>query len=133
MKSRFALLVMVVACAAPLAAQGGGGGMGRGGNRMMNIDTLTATYSLSADQKTKAEGLIKIYNDNTAATMAWMRAQMQSGGGRNADSSKKVQDAMAKFNADFKALLAGPQITKFDSIQAARAARMGGRMGGGGL
>ena len=39
---------------------------------------------------------------------------------------------MAKFNADFKALLAGPQIAKFDSIQAARAARMGGRGPGGG-
>jgi hypothetical protein len=133
MKSRFALLAMVLVSAAPLAAQGGGGmGGGRGGNRMMNIDTMTAMYSLSADQKTKTEGLIKIYNDGTAATMAWMREQMQSGGGRNADSTKKVQDAMAKFNADFKALLAGPQIAKFDSVQAARAARMRGRGPGGG-
>ena len=133
MKSRFALLAMVVVCAAPLAAQGGGmGGMGRGGNRMMNIDTLTATYSLSAEQKTKATALIKVYNDNTAATMAWMMTQRQAGEARNADSAKKVSDAMTKFNADFKALLAGPQITKFDSIQAARAARMGGRGPGGG-
>jgi hypothetical protein len=133
MKSRFALLAMVLVSAAPLAAQGGGGmGGGRGGNRMMNIDTLTATYSLSADQKTKAEGLIKIYNDGTAATMAWMRTQRQAQAEIPADSSKKVTDAMAKFNADFKALLAGPQIAKFDSIQAARAARMGGRGPGGG-
>ena len=129
MKSRLALLVMVVVSAAPLAAQGGGGGMGRG-NRMMNADTLTAVYSLSAEQKTKTEGLLKIYNDGTAATMAWIRTQPR--GSAPPDSMKKIQDAMAKFNADFKALLAGPQIAKFDSIQAARAARMGGRMGGGG-
>jgi hypothetical protein len=131
MKSRFALLAMVLVSAAPLAAQGGGGmGGGRGGNRMMNIDTLTATYSLSSDQKTKAEGLIKIYNDGTAATMAWIRTQPR--GSAPPDSMKKMQDAMAKFNADFKALLAGPQIARFDSIQAARAARMGGRGPGGG-
>ena len=132
MKSRFALLAMVVVAAAPLAAQGGGG-MGRGGgNRMMNADTLTAVYNLSADQKTKTIALIKVYNDGTAATQAWMMAQRQAGEARNADSAKKVQDAAAKFNADFKALLAGPQIAKFDSIQAARAARMGGRGPGGG-
>lgn len=129
MKSRFALLAMVLVSAAPLAAQGGGG-MGRGGNRMMNADTLTAVYGLSAEQKTKTEGLIKIYNDGTAATMAWVRTQPR--GSAPPDSMKKLQDAMAKFNADFKALLAGPQIAKFDSIQAARAARMGGRGPGGG-
>lgn len=130
MKSRLALLAMVVVSAAPLAAQGGGG-MGRmGGNRMMNADTLTAVYSLSADQKTKTEGLLKIYNDGTAATMAWIRTQPR--GSAPPDSMKKIQEAMAKFNADFKALLAGPQIAKFDSIQAARAARMGGRGPGGG-
>jgi hypothetical protein len=130
MKSRLALLAMVVVSAAPLAAQGGGG-MGRmGGTRMMNADTLTAVYSLSADQKTKTEGLLKIYNDGTAATMAWIRTQPR--GSAPPDSMKKIQDAMAKFNADFKALLAGPQIAKFDSIQAARAARMGGRGPGGG-
>lgn len=137
MKSRFALLAMAVVSAAPLAAQGGGmGGMsmggGRGGSRMMNIDRLTATYNLSAEQKTKAEGLIKIFNDGTAATQAWMMAQRQAAEARNADSAKKVMDAMAKFHAGFKALLAGPQIAKFDSIQAAHAARMGGRGPGGG-
>ena len=133
MKSRFALLAMVLVSAAPLAAQGGGGmggGGGRGGNRMMNADTLTALYGLSADQKTKTEGLIKIYNDGTAATMAWVRTQPR--GSAPPDSMKKLQDASAKFNSDFKALLAGPQIAKFDSIQAARAARMGGRGPGGG-
>lgn len=133
MKSRFALLAMVVVCAAPLAAQGGGmAGMGGRGNRMMNADTLTVMYSLSADQKTKTVALIKVYNDGAAATQAWMMAQRQAGEARNADSAKKVSDAMTKFNADFKALLAGPQIVKFDSVQAARAARMGGRGPGGG-
>jgi len=130
MKPRFALLAMVLVSAAPLAAQGGGG-MGRG-NRMMNADTLTALYGLSAEQKTKTEGLIKIYNDGTAATMAWMRTQRQAQEPVPPDTTKKLQDAMAKFNTDFKALLAGPQIAKFDSIQAARAARMGGRGPGGG-
>lgn len=129
MKSRFALLAMVVVCAAPLAAQGGGR---MGGGRGMSVDNLAATYSLSAEQKTKTEALLKIFNDNTAATSAWIMAQRQAGEARNADSAKKVSDAMTKFNADFKALLAGPQIAKFDSIQAARAARMGGRGPGGG-
>ena len=111
MKSRFALLAMVLVSAAPLAAQGGGG-MGGRGNRMMNADTLTALYGLSADQKTKTEGFIKIYNDGTAATMAWVRTQPR--GSAPPDSMKKLQDAMAKFNTDFKAILAGPQIAKFD-------------------
>lgn len=130
MKSCLALLAMVVVAAAPLAAQGGGGGgMGRaGGGRGMSIDQLTTQYSLSSDQKTKTDALLKIYNDGTTATQAWIRSEQQAGAARNADSAKKVSDALAKFNADFKALLAGPQIAKFDSIQAARA---GSRRGGG--
>ncbi|MGH7592815.1 MAG: hypothetical protein ACRELE_03045 [Gemmatimonadales bacterium] len=134
MTSRFALLAMVVVTAAPLAAQGGGGGMGGGrmGGRGMNADALTAQYDLSADQKTKTEALLKIFSDGTASTQAWMMAQRQAGETRNADSAKKVGEAMAKFNADFKALLAGPQLAKFDSVQAARAARMQGRGPGGG-
>jgi hypothetical protein len=127
MRSRFALLALLVVVAAPLAAQGGG--MGRGGGRGMSIDQLTTQYSLSSDQKTKTDALLKIYNDGTTATQAWMRSEAQAGAARNADSAKKVSDALTKFNADFKALLAGPQIAKFDSIQAARASS---RRGGGG-
>jgi hypothetical protein len=129
MKFRFALLAMLVGVAAPLAAQGGGGGGGRRGGGAMNIDQLTTQYALSSDQKTKTEALLKIYNDGTTATQAWMRSEAQAGAARNADSTKKVAEALAKFNADFKALLAGPQIAKFDSIQTARASS---RRGGGG-
>jgi len=119
--SRLAIVGLLVACASPLAAQGGGR-MG-GGRNVLNADTLTAQYNLTADQKTKTIALIKTYNDNTAATMAWMRSEQQSGGTRNADSAKKVADARATFDAAFKALLVGPQAARFDSVQAARAAR----------
>ncbi len=45
MKSRLALVAMLVMAAAPLAAQGGGGGgaggRGMGGGRGMNIEAMT--------------------------------------------------------------------------------------------
>ncbi|MBK7596140.1 MAG: hypothetical protein IPJ11_13050 [Gemmatimonadetes bacterium] len=44
---------------------------------------------------------------------------------------KKSAELRTKFNADFKALLAGDQVKKWDSVQAAQAARMGGRGPGG--
>jgi hypothetical protein len=126
--SRLAVLGILVACASPLAAQGGGR-MG-GGRNVLNADTLTAQYNLTADQKTKTIALIKTYNDSTAATMAWMRSEQQAGASRNADSAKKVTAARTTFDAAFKVILVGPQIARFDSIQAARAAR--GRGPGGG-
>lgn len=132
MKSRFALLALAMVCAAaPLAAQGGGGGGRRGGGgRGMNIDNLATMYSLSADQRTKTEALIKIFTDGTAATQTWIMSERQAGAVQNADSAKKIADARAKFNADFKALLTADQSKKFDSVQANPPARRGG--GGGG-
>lgn len=94
---------------------------------------MTTQYSLSADQKTKTEALVKIFTDGTAATQAWIQSERQAGAAVNADSMKKVADARAKFDADFKALLTADQSRLFDSVAAQRGAgRRGGRGGGGG-
>ena len=134
MKSRLALVAMLVVAAAPLAAQGGGGapGGGRGmGGRGMNIEAMTALYTLTPEQVTKADALIKAYQESTRPLQQYMMAQRQGGGEVNADSMKKSTDLRTKFNADIKALLTGDQVKKWDSVQAAQAARMGGRGPGG--
>jgi Spy/CpxP family protein refolding chaperone len=134
MKSRLALVAMLVVAAAPLAAQGGGGppGGGRGmGGRGMNIEAMTTLYTLTPEQVTKADALIKAYQESTRPLQQYMMAQRQGGGEVNADSMKKSTDLRTKFNADIKALLTGDQVKKFDSVQAAQAARMGGRGPGG--
>lgn len=125
MKFRFALLATLVVVAAPLAAQGG-----RRGGGGMNVDNMATMYTLSADQKTRTDSLVKIFTAGTAATQAWIRSEAQAGAVANADSAKKVADARARFNADFKALLTPDQAKKFDSVQANPPARRGG--GGGG-
>lgn len=134
MKSRLALVAMLVVAAAPLAAQGGGGppGGGRGmGGRGMNIEAMTALYTLTPEQVTKADALIKAYQESTRPLQQYLMAQRQAGAEAPADSVKKSADARTKFNADFKSLLAGDQVKKWDSVQAAQAARMGGRGPGG--
>lgn len=134
MKSRLALVAMLVVAAAPLAAQGGGGppGGGRGmGGRGMNIEAMTALYTLTPEQVTKADALLKAYQAQVMPLQQYMMAQRQGGGEVNADSMKKSTDLRTKFNADIKALLTGDQVKKFDSVQAAQAARMGGRGPGG--
>lgn len=128
MKSRLALVAMLVMAAAPLAAQGGGGagGRGMGGGRGMNIEAMTALYTLTPEQVTKADALLKAYQAQVAPLQQYMMAQRQAQAEVNADSMKKSTEARNKFNADFKALLTGDQVKKFDSVQAAQAARMGG-------
>jgi hypothetical protein len=92
----------------------------------MNIEAMTALYTLTPEQVTKADALLKAYQAQVAPLQAYMMAQRQAQAEVNADSMKKSTDARTKFNADFKALLAGDQVKKFDSVQAAQAARMGG-------
>lgn len=130
MKSRFALLAMVVVAAAPLAAQGGGGGgMGRGG-RGMNIDAMTTMYTLTADQKTKTQTLLDEYNKEAQPLQQYSMTTRQAGETPSPDSTKKSQMLRADFNTKFKALLNADQSKMFDSVQAAQAARMQGRGGG---
>ncbi|HEY4321917.1 MAG TPA: hypothetical protein VGM77_12170 [Gemmatimonadales bacterium] len=133
MKSRFALLAMLVVAAAPLAAQGGGGGGGGGGRggrggRGMSIESMTTMYTLTADQVTKTQALLDDYNKNLAPLNAYM--QEAGRGNASPDSTKKMQGMRADFNTKFKALLDADQSKKFDSVQAAQAARMQGRGGG---
>lgn len=131
MKSRFALLAMLFVAAAPLAAQGGGQGQGRGMGGI-NVEQLTTLYALTPEQAAKATELKKAYDTKTAGVTAWMTKLRESGGDMAsmrdtpgfADSMKKNTDARDSFNAEFKKILTGAQVTKFDSVQAARAARM---------
>jgi len=127
MKSRLALLGMLVVAAAPLAAQGGGGG-GRGG---INIEQMTTMYALTPDQVAKATELKKTYDAQTAGVQAWMTKLREAGDPAAmratpgfADSTAKIIAARGAFNAEFKKLLTGAQVTTFDSVEAARAARM---------
>ncbi|MEO5825967.1 MAG: hypothetical protein ABIR59_08775 [Gemmatimonadales bacterium] len=132
MKARFALAALAILIAAPLAAQGGGGGMRMGGaGGGMNIESLNGMYSLSTEQTKKAEGFLETYTDATKGVQAWMMKLRESGAPMGsirdtpgfADSMKKSTDARARFDADFKSILVGTQVVKFDSVAAARAAR----------
>jgi hypothetical protein len=139
MKSRFALVAVMALLAAPVAAQGGGGGGGgmgggggRGGGRGMNIEALTTTYTLSAEQVKKADALLVSYNAAVQPLMQYMMAARQDGGEVNADSMTKQRELRTKFNADFKAILNADQAKKFDSVQAAAPQGRGGGRGPGG-
>lgn len=137
MKSRFALLAVLVVAASPLAALGGGGGGGMGGGRMgrgmgggINVEQMTTLYSLTPDQVAKAAELKKTYDASTAGVQAWMMKMRESGDmsamreGAGADSMKKMTVAREAYNAEFKKILTPAQAAKFDSVAAARPARM---------
>jgi Spy/CpxP family protein refolding chaperone len=139
MKSRFALLAMMVIAAAPLAAQGGGGGMGgmggmgggRGGRGIMNDSVMTSILGLSADQHTKYKATLDAYNTANMSLMTYMRAQRTAQADVSPDSTAKQAAMRAKVTADLKALLTADQAKLFDSVVAATPAG-GGRRGGGG-
>ncbi len=140
MKSRFALLAMLVVAAAPLAAQGGGGGGGgmgggRGFARGINNDsTMAALLGLSADQHTKYKATLDTYNTANMSLMTYMRGVQQDGGTPSADSMTKRTALRTKLTADLKALLTPAQATVFDSVVTATPqGRRGGGGGGGGI
>ncbi len=137
MKSRFALMAMMVIAAAPLAAQGGGGGGGggMGGMRMArginNDSTMAAVLGLSADQHTKYKATLDAFNTANMSLSTYMRAQRTAGEAPSADSTAKQAALRTKLTADLKALLTADQAKLFDSVVAATPQR-GGRGGGGG-
>jgi Spy/CpxP family protein refolding chaperone len=140
MKSRFALLAMMVIAAAPLAAQGGGGGGGgmggmggggRGGRGIMNDSTMASLLGLSADQHTKYKATLDAYNTANMSLMTYMRAQRTAQADVSPDSTAKQTAMRAKVTADLKALLTADQAKLFDSVVTATPAG-GGRRGGGG-
>lgn len=135
MKSCYAFLSMLVVAAAPLAAQGGMGSGGGGGG--MNVDRMATLYHLTPEQVAKATELTKAYNASTAGVQAWMAKLRESGdmaamrdAPGAADSMKKMNTARDAFNVEFKKILTAAQVTTFDSVQAARAARMQRPAGG---
>ena len=136
MKSRFALLAMMVIAAAPLAAQGGGGmggmGGGRGARGINNDSTMSAVLGLSADQHAKYKATLDTYNTANMSLMMYMRAQRQAQAEVSADSTAKQAALRTKLAADLKALLTPAQVTKFDSVVAANPPRAP-RGGGGGI
>ena len=122
MKSRFALLAMMVIAAAPLAAQGGGGGGGmggRGGRGIMNDSTMASLLNLTADQKTKYKATLDAYNTANMSLRTYMMAQRQAQAEVSADSTAKQAAMRAKVTADLKALLTPDQAKLFDSVVAA--------------
>ena len=140
MKSRFALLAMMVIAAAPVAAQGGGGGMGGmgGGGRGMarginNDSTMAAVLGLSADQHAKYKATLDAFNTANMSLMMYMRAQRQAQAEVSADSTAKQTAMRAKLAADLKALLTPAQATKFDSVVTANPPRAPRGGGGGGI
>lgn len=139
MKSRFALLAMMVIAAAPLAAQGGGGGGGMGGmgggrgmaRGINNDSTMTAVLGLSADQHSKYKATLDAFNTANMSLMTYMRAQRSAEAEVSADSTAKQAALRTKLTADLKALLTPAQATKFDSVVAANPPRA--PRGGGGI
>jgi hypothetical protein len=134
MKSRFALMAMMVIAAAPLAAQGGGGG-GMGGMprmaRGINNDSIMAgVLNLSAEQRAKYKATLDAFNTANMSLSTYMRAQRGAGGDVSPDSTAKQQALRAKLTTDLKALLTADQVKLFDSVVAATP--QGGRRGGGG-
>src|SRR5512140_616134 len=113
MKSRFALLAMMVIAAAPLAAQGGGGGGGMGGmgggrgmaRGINNDSTMAAVLGLSADQHAKYKATLDTYNTANMSLRNYMMAQRQAQAEVSADSTAKQAALRTKLAADLKALL----------------------------
>ncbi len=74
---------------------------------------------------------METYTEATKGVTAWMMKLRENGADMAsirstpgfADSTKKSADARAKFDGDFKSILVGTQVAKFDSVAAARATR----------
>lgn len=123
MKFRLALLAVMVASAAPLAAQGGRGFFG--GNAI-TIDNLSSLYKLSGDQKKATKVLVDDYDKSAFPLQDYIRSQRNDGAIVSPDSTKRQQQLRDDFNAKFKALLDPKQVKKFDSVQAAQPVVRGG-------
>jgi Spy/CpxP family protein refolding chaperone len=118
---------LIVAAAAMLAlgstsaiAQGGGGGGGGGGGRGMNPAQMKEMYfagiTLSAEQNTKVDSIMKSYADMNAAMRADQSMDQQARRAKMQENRTKQMDAL-------KSVLTDDQKKVFEKTMADMAAR----------
>ncbi len=117
MKSRFALLALLVVAVSPLAAQRGGRGFGPQG--ILNYDQMNALLKLSSPQKTAYQAALTTYNKVVQPLQQYTRDQRQAGAVVSPDSTKKQQDVFDSFKMSIDSILTDVQKPKFDSVAAA--------------
>jgi Spy/CpxP family protein refolding chaperone len=120
---------LIVAAAAMLAmsstaaiAQGGGGGGGGGGGRpnaAQMMERMMTGITLSAEQKTKVDSIVKKYADANAALRADQSMDQQA---RRA----KMGENRTKQSEEIKAVLTDDQKKVFEKNMADMASQMGG-------
>jgi len=115
MKSRFALLAMLVVAASPLAAQRG---RGFGPTGVLNYDQMNSLLKLSSQQKTQYQAALTNYNKIIQPLQEYTREQRQAGAVVSPDSTRKQQDAFESFKSSIDSILTEAQKPKFDSVAA---------------
>jgi len=99
---------------------GGGGGGGRGGMSPAQMKEMYfAGITLSAEQNTKVDSIMKVYADMNTALRADQTLDQQA-------RRTKMQENRTKQNDDLKAVLTDEQKKVFEKTLADMAARMGG-------
>jgi Spy/CpxP family protein refolding chaperone len=124
MKSRFAVLVAMVALAMPLAAQGGApGGMRNMMSAVPNVDSLASQLTLTAEQKPKVAAAVTAFEVATKDAREFMTKAMSGGDMAamrdNPDFQKNatiVRDERTKMATAIKAVLTPEQVTKYDAL-----------------
>ncbi len=116
MKSRFALLALLVVAVSPLAAQRGGRGFGPTG--VLNYDQMNSLLKLSSQQKTRYQAALTTYNKLVQPLQQYTRDQRQAGAVVSADSTRKQQDVFDSFRSSIDSMLTDVQRPKFDSVAA---------------
>ncbi len=114
MKSRLALLALLVVAAFPLAAQG----RGFGPHGILNVAEMKSLLKLSSQQKTQYQTALTAYNKIAQPLQQYTRDQRQAGAVVSADSTRKQQDALGSFKTTIDGILTDEQKPKFDSVAA---------------
>jgi Spy/CpxP family protein refolding chaperone len=92
---------------------------GRGSGRGMNVQQLMTGITLTAEQQTKVDSIVKKYDTERQA----IRAEMQNGGDRQALMGKS-RELMTKQSDEIKAVLTDEQKKVFDKNLEDMRARM---------
>lgn len=115
-----ALIAMSSTAATAQGGGGGGGGQGRGGMSPAQMKEMYfAGITLSAEQNTKVDSIMKSYADLNAALRADQSMDMQARRAKMTENRTKQTD-------DLKAVLTDDQKKIFEKTMADMAARMQG-------
>ena len=134
MKSRFAVLAVLVAFAMPLAAQGGAPGGMRGGGMMAavpHVDTLASQLTLTAEQQPKVAAAVAAFELATKDAREFMT---KAGGDMmsmrdNPEFQKHmtaIRDARTTMVTEIKAAITPEQAAKYDELYPSRMRRPSG-------